>query len=182
MEAMAARAHVTKPILYRYFGGRAGLSQAIVEHFAAELEGELYSAFVSTNDDLKRLEVSVDAYFQFIERDRNVYRFLVQRAGPEASAAQRVIDNFVHTMGRSVAEVMRGPLERAGRSTIGVDVWGQGIVGLINATGDWWLDHPELTREEVQGQAVTLAWQGILNLGLDTSAPALAPQESAPRP
>src|SRR5690348_8052225 len=44
MDAIAAEAGVTKPIVYRHFGDRDGLTQAVATQFAAELFAELRGA------------------------------------------------------------------------------------------------------------------------------------------
>src|SRR6266498_3874117 len=44
MRAMAAEADVTKPILYRHFGAKGGLYQAIAERYATELLTQIRAA------------------------------------------------------------------------------------------------------------------------------------------
>lgn len=161
MEAMAARAGITKPILYRHFGDRAGLCAAIVERFAGEIERDLVAAFESTDSDEERLRLGVDAYLRFIERDPQVYRFLTQRAGPEVAAAQRAIDDFVRRVGDLVAHVIRARLEELGARTEVVEPSAHGLVGTVYAVGNWWIDHPERTRADVRESVVTLLWRGL---------------------
>jgi hypothetical protein len=37
-----------------------------------------------------------------------------------------------------------------------------GIVGLVQAAGDWWLDHPdEMSREQLTNHLTLLIWSGI---------------------
>jgi AcrR family transcriptional regulator len=164
MEAMAMRAGITKPILYRHFTDRAGLCAAIVSRFVEELETEIVDALATTEDDHERLDHVVDVYLRFMERDLNVYRFLVQHAAPEMSAAQRAIDDFVHSLGRLIGGVLRDRLAATGQNTAGAEAWGHGVVGMANAIGDWWLDHQELSRDEVRAYAVSLAWRGLSHM------------------
>ena len=174
MEAMAARAGTTKPILYRHFTDRGGLYAALVDRFTSELAVDLEQALrrdpenadSGSNEPFVMIDRAIDVYLRFIERDLNMYRFLVQRAAREFSGAHYAIDDFVRTIARLISENVKATLADAGRDTRGADAWGHGIVGMVNAIGDWWLDHQELTRDEVREYAVTLAWHGLRATGL----------------
>ena len=93
MEAMAAAGGVTKPILYRHFGDRAGLVAAIGEAFLHDLGDAISGALQrhgGSGDDGAVLRAAIDAYLALIERDTELYRFLVQqdaRLGSERTSA-----------------------------------------------------------------------------------------------
>ena len=92
MESMAAAGGVTKPILYRHFGDRRGLVAAIGERFQREL-GDAINAALETQGrpgDGSVLRATIDAYLSLVERETELYRFLVQqdaRSGNEISSA-----------------------------------------------------------------------------------------------
>src|SRR5262245_45100507 len=44
MEDIARRAGITKPVVYRYFGDRAGLYRAVAERYCARLRGDFLAA------------------------------------------------------------------------------------------------------------------------------------------
>src|SRR5436853_6569415 len=77
MEALAAEAGVTKPILYKHFGDRDGLVAALAERFGGDLVAELEANLARDLPPEQLLRSTVDAYLAFIERDPHVYRFLV---------------------------------------------------------------------------------------------------------
>src|SRR3954471_23291167 len=76
MEEMAREAGITKPILYRHFGDKAGLCQAIAEQFAARLSEELDIARGLDPDPPRELRQAIEAYLAFAERDAAIHRFL----------------------------------------------------------------------------------------------------------
>src|SRR5687767_9777206 len=77
MEDLARAAGVTKPILYRHFGHRDGLTAALATRFADGLQSTLQAALVAGTEPRETLEKTIDAYLEFVERDPAVYRFLV---------------------------------------------------------------------------------------------------------
>ena len=78
MDAMAAEAGITKPILYRHFTDRAGLVTAVADRFADALTTELDAALLSNQGPRDVLVQTIDAYLAFVERDPSLYRFVVQ--------------------------------------------------------------------------------------------------------
>src|SRR6266545_5421178 len=76
MDEIAAQAGITKPIVYRYFGDRAGLYQAVAERYCADLTSRFQNA-VSTSDVHARLLAAIDAYLAFVEGDPQVHQFLL---------------------------------------------------------------------------------------------------------
>src|SRR5690349_4689166 len=77
MSQIAAAAGVTKPILYRHFGDRNGLVHALADRFASDLTRELQGPLQSDAPPREVIFRTIDAYVAFIEREPDVYRFLV---------------------------------------------------------------------------------------------------------
>src|ERR1044072_7569859 len=73
MDAIAAEAGVTKPIVYRHFGDRDGLTPAIAAHFAGALFDERRGALAGSAEPEQILRATIDAYLGFIERDPQIY-------------------------------------------------------------------------------------------------------------
>src|SRR3954470_19513299 len=75
MNAIAAAAGITKPILYRHFGDKGGLYAALAVrymqrffHISEEALGE--------QNPRRRLAKAVDAYLAAVEREPEVFRFV----------------------------------------------------------------------------------------------------------
>src|SRR6185503_13694774 len=62
MAAIAAEAGVTKPIVYRHFGDKAGLYRALAERHTDELLASIRTALTSPAGLRARAEGAVDAY------------------------------------------------------------------------------------------------------------------------
>ena len=171
MESMAAAGGVTKPILYRHFGDRRGLVAAIGERFQREL-GDAINAALETQGrpgDGSVLRATIDAYLSLVERETELYRFLVQqdaRSGNEISSA------FVAQVTAQVAELVGGALVASGRDPAPAELWAVGIVGMVHAAGDWWAqERPELDRTAVVDGLTELLWRGLAALNSPSPQP-----------
>src|SRR5260370_31423332 len=81
MDEIAAEAGVAKPILYRYFGDRGGLVLAIAARFMDELRTHLRAALaLPAGDPRAVLVAAIDAHVGLVQRDPDVYRFIVERS------------------------------------------------------------------------------------------------------
>jgi AcrR family transcriptional regulator len=161
MDQLARRGGVTKPILYRHFGDRDGLIAAIAERFADGLLGEIDQALLRDDADRKELlEGTVGAYLGFIEREPELYRFLVHQAlthpnGPVSMSP------LVDGIARQVAVVIGEQLRKDGNDAGPSVPWAYGIVGLVHQAGDWWLEDRTMTREALCDYLVDLLWNGL---------------------
>jgi AcrR family transcriptional regulator len=164
MEQLANAGGVTKPILYRHFGDRDGLITAIAERFAVDLMSEIAAPLTAEATGRELLRSTIDAYVAFIERDPDLYRFLVQQA-PGRAERLTSISALVDNIARQVAQILRERLGSAGRDTGPAVAWAYGIVGLVHQAGDWWVDDQTMTRAQLVDQLTMLLWDGISGSG-----------------
>ncbi|MDQ6651010.1 MAG: TetR/AcrR family transcriptional regulator [Actinomycetota bacterium] len=156
MNAIAAEAGITKPILYRHFGDKSGLYRALAERYIDELLAEIRAGLITPGTRRDRTEATIGAYLRVIERRPQVYRFLMHRASVEDAGVRSQVTLFL----RRLAEELAGgiALELAldpGRRPL-ASAWAHGIVGMVQGAGDWWLDHPEVPRDSLVGQLTDL--------------------------
>jgi AcrR family transcriptional regulator len=164
MNVIAAEAGITKPILYRHFGDKRGLYRALAARHIDELLVRLRSALVTRGGLEVRTRATVDAYLASIEERPQIYRFLVQRAAVEEPDVRGDVEGFVRRFGDELAIGIRNEPALAGVTAIRATVWAHGIAGMVQAAGDWWLDHPEVPRSTVVDELTALLVAGF---GLD---------------
>jgi AcrR family transcriptional regulator len=157
MDAIAAEAGVTKPIVYRHFGDRDGLAAAIAGQFGNELVAELDAALTQALPPQELLRATIDAYLAFVERDPRLYRFLLGRVSDPINASE----GLVAQVGRRVAVVLGEQLRALGQDSGPAEPWAFGIVGMVHLAGDWWLDRQTLTRDRLVDYLTTLLWGGL---------------------
>jgi AcrR family transcriptional regulator len=160
MEEMASAGGISKPILYRHFTDRDGLVRAITQMALAELgrilEKKVGEARVAGSREGVR--ATVDAFFEYIDSDPELYRFIVDQ---DTQRADSPTVAFTEGVSQLVAATIREALAAAGRDPAPAEVWGRAIVGMVSATSSWWLDDGSMSREDVVDHLADLAWFGM---------------------
>ena len=155
MAAIAAEAGITKPILYRHFGDKRGLYAALAARHTDRLLAVLTVALSGGGTPKDRVRRTVDAYLSVLEDEPQVYRFLVQ--SEEAAPVQGQVRGFVRRLqellGRGIATELGLP-----QRDVRAAVWAAGIVGMVQAAGDWWLESRALPRAALSEQLTELLW------------------------
>ncbi len=161
MEQLAKQGGVTKPILYRHFGDREGLVDAIGERYAAHLIERLMPNLES-DEPIELLRQTVDSYLAFLEDDPELYTFLLHQ-GPRAStrSEDRPVSSLTDVIARQVAVVIGDQLRAHGLDAGGSEPIAFGIVGMVHHAGDWWIRNRTMSRDAVTDYLTTILWNGF---------------------
>ncbi|ADG88396.1 TetR family transcriptional regulator [Thermobispora bispora] len=148
MAAIAAEAGITKPILYRHFGDKSGLYQALAERHARIVIDRLRPEFArAMADPRSRARAAIGAYLDTISAHPNLYRFLFHRASAEDGKTRSQMAAIVRSVGEELASLLLQ--EGVVGDPVRASVFGHAFVGMVQAIGDWWLDNPGLDRDTV---------------------------------
>ena len=177
MERIAAEAGVTKPILYRHFRHRADLEDAIAARFTDELSAQLRRVMRRPGDPRTVLAAAIDAYVRVVERETEIYRFLVHRGRPSVSA-EGPIEDFMRRLGDEIGLVLGERLRELGLDSGPAEVWGHGIVGMVSASVDWWVDRRVLPRRRLVEFLADLLWEGFRGATRDAMPVPAAPDDA----
>lgn len=163
MNAIAAEAGITKPILYRHFGDKGGLYRALAKRHTDALLNSLRAAVDAPADRRERVEATLDTYLAAIEARPQVYRFLMHPA-EDAQPQEQGFDVGRHSapllrrLGEELAQVIYERVDLGPGSEQLARVWGHGIIGMMHAAGDWWLGERPCTRAELVRSLADLLW------------------------
>ncbi len=160
LDQVAARAGVTKPVIYRFFGDRATLVHAMGERATNRLAERMMPALYDEVALVPRIRAVIDAFIRFLDDMPTVY-WLFARPVPGSGG------EVVHAHKEFVASAVAGVLSEYILS-FGVEVphdaekvWAHGLVGFVQNTAEWWLEHRTIGRDEVTDQLTTLVWTQI---------------------
>ncbi|MER8000346.1 TetR family transcriptional regulator [Streptomyces sp. NPDC095613] len=163
MNAIAAEAGITKPILYRHFGDKGGLYRALAKRHTDALLAALRAALDAPAERRRRVEATLDTYLAAIEARPQVYRFLMHPA-EDSQLPEQGFDVGRHSapllrrLGEELATVIRERVDLGPDSEQLARVWGHGIVGMMHGAGDWWLGERPCTREQLVRSLADLLW------------------------
>lgn len=167
MEQLADAAGVSKPVLYQHFPSKRELYLAVVIDAAAEMETRVRRALEGTEDNKGRVHGSIGAYFDFIQ-DRRFH--LLGSAGELADDDVRLVIEGAHTR---VAHAIGALIATdAGLSGSSARFLASAVRGLAMEGARWWVEHPEVGRDEAVRLLGRLAWRGLGSFTPDTSASA----------
>jgi AcrR family transcriptional regulator len=174
MDAMAAEAGITKPILYRYFGDREGLVTAVADCFADELDARLEKVMTAGARPAEQTRLAVDCYVGFIEEDPSLYGFFAHHAAVGGPAVQSVVDRVAATLARNLGEGLRG----SGVDSAPAETWAYGIVGMVHLAGARWVAHPTIPRDRLIEYLTDLIRFGLDGVPpeRDVNRPAIRPR------
>ncbi|KUF16938.1 MULTISPECIES: TetR family transcriptional regulator [Streptomyces] len=180
MNAIAAEAGITKPILYRHFGDKGGLYAALAKRHTDALLASLRDALDAPAERRERVEATLDTYLAAIEARPQVYRFLMhpsEAAQPGEQSGESGFDVGLHSapllrrLGEELAEVIEERVDLGPQSTQLARVWGHGIVGMMHAAGDWWLGERPCSRAELVQSLADLLWGRLAAAGNRVGGP-----------
>ncbi|MDR0284433.1 MAG: TetR/AcrR family transcriptional regulator [Propionibacteriaceae bacterium] len=162
IEEIAARAGVSKPIIYEHFGGKEGLYAVVVDREVNTLLRALRVSLTDPNAGSRRLiEVSALALLDYIESCPEGFQIIMRDSSEFGGSGFASILNDVIVR---VEGLLIPRFEDRGFDPKAVPLIAQALTGLVAMTGQWWLDNPEFTKEEVASHLVNLAWNGMHHL------------------
>jgi AcrR family transcriptional regulator len=161
IEEIAARADVSKPVVYEHFGGKEGLYAVVVDR---EVERFLAMAtrLLEGEDKMEKFEVAAVELLRYIQDNSDGFRILVRDSNP--SSGSGTYASLISEIASQVEYILGDVLKSRGYDPKLAPMYAQMLVGMVAFTGQWWLDarRPEL--EEVAAHLVNLAWNGLSKL------------------
>lgn len=167
MDAVAALAGVSKPVLYGDFGSKDELYLACIEHAAAGFRSALDAAVTGSPTPEQRTWRGIRALLEAVEEERAGWTLLVQAA----EAGNDEIADEVRQLRRQAADRIAAlftetarDLGIAGSALASLEPQGQAFVGATEAVVRWWLENPAVTRDTVALYLMNFVWMGLGDL------------------
>ncbi len=168
MEDIAAQAGTSKTVIYRHFGDRAGLYAAVVANVHDFIHHGLEAALeLSDASDLPVLAHDLaDAYLSLVERDPEIYRFVL--SPPTADAATRIdpYGGLLEIIGGHVSQAIANHLIANGQDPAPAATWGNGLVGFVRAVADNWVASGQTKTRQVLVAEIDAFFTPALAIGL----------------
>jgi AcrR family transcriptional regulator len=160
MDAIAAHAGVSKPVLYRYFADKSELWLAVGRRSGTLVLDAIVPAVAAVREEREAVRAAVDAYLAHIEADTNLYQFVVHQ--PEIARHRDVVADVVDTVASGLARIFGDRLRARGLDSGAALPWAYGVVGYVQSVGDWWLRRQQpISREALADYLTTFLWSGV---------------------
>ncbi|GAB2753657.1 TetR/AcrR family transcriptional regulator [Amycolatopsis magusensis] len=161
MEHVAAEAGVTKPVLYRHFEDKADLFVALGQRGTNILFERLIPAINAELAPLPRIRMALDAFFGVIEEHPNLYRLLARGSWPDKPVDSDVVAEDKEVIATALTALLGDYMRMFSMDSGAAEPWAHGIVGLVQNTGEWWLERRSMSRDSVVEYLTQLIWAAI---------------------
>jgi AcrR family transcriptional regulator len=161
IEEIAARAGVSKPVVYEHFGGKEGLYAVVVDR---EMQSLLtrFTGALTGGTPKEMLEQAALVLLTYIEDETDGFRVL-SRDSPVASGSG-TFSSLLNDIASQVEYILAREFDRLGFQSKLAPMYAQMLVGMVALTGQWWLEVRKPSREEVAAHLVNLGWNGLHGL------------------
>jgi len=150
MIEIAAKAGISKPLIYQYFGSKDGLYLACLHQVAGALLGRLEVAWSEEDDSVVARIHTLAAVFEALEPQRSAWQLLYDTSMPATGEIADIATDYqtrtneIAARGSERFLRVRGHTDPGDASVLSA-VW----LGLVNSLVEWWLAHPEESASEM---------------------------------
>lgn len=170
MDEIARAAGVSKPMLYAYFESKEGLYLTYIERSGQELVERLQRAFAAGDPATVRVRERVGEFLSFVEEHRDGWRVLFGEANANRPVAEQV-SHMRARIAHAVCELVGAGLQADHAPPPAAEAVAHAIVGAGESLANWWLDHPEVSREDVAGWYAEVVRASVLAVARQSDAP-----------
>lgn len=171
MDLIAAEAGTSKTVLYRYFEDKADLQDAVGRRVAEDVVAGIAAELAVDREPREQVAAVIDTYLRALEDRPEVYRYVVRR--PVAPTAEDPLGHYSRRVAGELSRVIGDRLRAVRADSGAAQPWAHGIVGLVQAAGDWWLDSRPMTRASLRDYLTALIWDGFAGVfAADPATPA----------
>jgi AcrR family transcriptional regulator len=162
IEEIAARAEVSKPVVYEHFGGKEGLHAVVVDRELQQVLDRFTAALSAPGSPRQLLERAALVLLDYIEEDTVGFRVLT-RDRPVTSGVG-TFSSLIGEVARKVEHILAEQFDERGYDPQLAELYSQALVGMVALVGQWWLDDRSPGKREVAAHLVNLAYNGLAHL------------------
>jgi AcrR family transcriptional regulator len=172
MDDVAAVSGIAKPVFYRYFADKADLFLAAGRRIAEDAVDEVKAAIDEQSSPHAMVAAGIDAFLHRIEAHPDHYRFASRSAAVGRQPGADPVGDYASVVGLHATRVIAEFLRLARLDAGAAEPWGFGVVGLVKAAADRWLDQPTISRAALGDYLTDLVWSGLRRPRQVSSRPA----------
>ena len=153
-EQIAEAAGVSRTVLYRYFRDREDLRQAIADRVVQDVLASVLPKLQLNPESTPRqvIAAAIGVIIGWLDEHPNLYQFLRSRRTGSS------LDSVETTLADEVATLLKMLLMFFGVEGDEAEPGAYGIVGFVEASGGWWLQHRTVSRERFTEMVCAGVW------------------------
>lgn len=162
VEEVAARAKVSRPVVYEHFGGKEGLYAVVIDREVRALLDRITTALTGGHPR-EMLEQATLALLDYIDEEPHGFQVLA-RNSPLLSASGS-FSSVMNDVAHQAEHILGAEFKSRGLDPKFAELYSQALVGMVALVGQWWRETRKPPKKElVAAQLVNLAWNGLSHL------------------
>ncbi|NNG18284.1 TetR/AcrR family transcriptional regulator [Naumannella sp. ID2617S] len=162
IEEIAARAQVSKPVVYEHFGGKEGLYAVVIDREVRTLLEAIRSSLQRPGTQRDLIEYATIALLDYVENHTDGFRILVRDSDVGQSSGS--FASILSDVASQVTDILVTEFKTRKLDAKAAPIYAQMLVGMVGLTGQWWLDNRKQSKQVVAAHLVNLAWNGLRHL------------------
>jgi AcrR family transcriptional regulator len=154
---IAAAADVGTGTFYLHFDTKEALFADLVKETAARAKEEMDRAKAAYDDPRDKARVGTETFFRFAAPNRDVFKILFGHSAQFDVLLREVYQLFVADIEENHADGVARGVFQPFRPT----VVAHAIVGMLSQVVSWWVEHDEISVEEISATVSRLLLEGI---------------------
>ncbi len=154
---IAAAADVGTGTFYLHFPTKDALFSDLVRETALRAREEIEAAKATESDPRAQARVATETFFRFADRNRDVFKILFGHGAQFNELLHEVHQLFIveaeENHARGIAVGAFKPFRPA--------IVGQAVVGMLSQVVSWWLEHDDISIEEITDTVTRILQEGI---------------------
>jgi AcrR family transcriptional regulator len=155
---IAEMAGVPRTHVYRHFDGKQALDLAVSRHVANQIGTSIRAGLATQGSARDIIRGAISQHLAWIEAHPNLYRFLAQHAYAVGTTGTPAADDAKAAFAAELTALLEGYLRAFALATAPAERVIVGVVGMVDATAAWWLEHRDVPREELTAELADAVW------------------------
>jgi AcrR family transcriptional regulator len=159
MDEIADQAGVSKPVLYQHFPSKLDLYLAVLDIHCDYLVADIRAAVSSTTENAGRVLATVNAYFDFINREGEAFRLLFESDMAVEPQVRERLNRMSYECATAFSDAITAETDMPAESSMLLAI---GLIGTAQTTARHWLARDgKINRELAVKLVASLQWRGI---------------------
>jgi AcrR family transcriptional regulator len=176
---VADKAGVPRTHVYRHFEGKQALDFAVARHVAQQIGQQIRAGLATQGSPREIINASISEHLGWIEAHPNLYRFLAQHSYAVNATGSPAVDDAKAAFAGELTALLAGYMRLFDLDTAPAERVIIGVVGMVDSTAAWWLEHHDVPRAELTATLTEQVWLVIENTA-QTLGAAIDPDVSLP--
>ncbi|KQX73793.1 MULTISPECIES: TetR/AcrR family transcriptional regulator [Aeromicrobium] len=154
---IAARAGISKPLIYSYFGSKEGLYEACLDRGGALLADEMERIAQGDAVGIERGMQTLAGLFTLLEDRRHLWRLFFDTTAPTSGPIRDAITGYAERIGRLADEGVTELMALSGNDdALDVSAMTSVWLGIVDSLMNWWVEHPDQTADQMMQRCLRL--------------------------